>query len=328
MTDALKICLVAGEASGDALGAPLMAALTKEAGRPVQYSGVGGPMMAAQGLDSLFLMETLSVMGVAEVLPKLPMLVRCLKQVVRHIEMQKPDIVITIDAPDFAFRVVRKLRREAKNNRRPLPLLIHYIAPSVWAWRPGRAAKVAKLYDGLLCALPFEPPYFTRHEMAAVYVGHSVLERDLQVGDGVGFRAAHGILHGKKTLGLLFGSRRGEVKRVGPILRDATILLARTQPNLHLVVPIVPHLKNDIETLLSDVPLPSTVIVDEKADSFAAMDAALAVSGTVALELAVAGVPHAIAYRMNVMTAWLLRRLLRVRFAHLANIILEQGGRA
>jgi lipid-A-disaccharide synthase len=339
--DSLHVCLIAGEASGDFLGAGLMRAL-KENG-VVRFSGVGGPLMQAEGLISLFPMEELSVMGIAEILPRLPHLMRRIRQTADHIKTTKPDIVVTIDAPDFCFRVASRVKDphpdplpegeggthasewEGEGIKKK-PLMIHYVAPTVWAWRPERAAKIAKLYDGILCLLPFEPPYFEREGLKAIFVGHPILESGLGQGNGPAFRAAHGISADAEVLGLFFGSRRGELKRMGPVLREAAIRLAAEHSGLHIVSPTLPHLRDKVEGLLHGLPFPYTVIADlnQKNDAFAAMDAALATSGTVGLELAVAGVPHAIGYKTNALTAWIVRRKVMVRYAHLVNILLDQ----
>lgn len=174
----VHICLIAGEASGDILGASLIKELKKQFNNEFQHieiTGVGGNEMEKEGLKSLFPMRDLSVMGVIEVLPRLPLLIKRINQTATHIEKQRPDIVITIDSPDFCFRVVQEIK--ARNNYKPY--MVHYVAPTVWAWRPERAKKVAGLYDAVLCLYPFEPDYFTDEGMSACFTGHSVMENDL-----------------------------------------------------------------------------------------------------------------------------------------------------
>ncbi len=166
------ICVIAGEPSGDFLGGKLIAAL-KAVEPDARFSGVGGHHMAAAGLVSLFSYQQLAVMGIAEVLPKLPTLLARIRQTINHIKEAKPDVVVTIDSPDFSFRVLKAVRKMENP-----PKLIHYVAPTVWAWREGRAAKIAKFLDGLICLFDFEPPYFEKVGLKAVAVGHPLVEGD------------------------------------------------------------------------------------------------------------------------------------------------------
>lgn len=306
----LKITLIAGEASGDNLGGALMAAL--KAQRPdIAFSGIGGPQMEAQGLQSLFPMQELSLMGIAEIVPKLRKLLRRIDQTADFIADMKPDIVITIDAPDFCTRVVRKARP------RVAARFVHYVAPTVWAWRPERAAKMAALYDGLICLLPFEPAYFEKEGMSACFAGHPLLENSADVQN---FRAKHSITEDIPILGLLFGSRKGEFARTAPDIASAARMIVT--PQTVIVAPTLPHMQARVEALLDDMPCRCIVVTEDKQAAFAATDAAVAVSGTVALELAVAGVPHIIAYRMNPLTWKLVRPRIKLDYAHLANILL------
>ncbi len=186
MSTRISVYLIAGEPSGDVLGGRLIAGLKSLSGDNITISGVGGENMTAQRLQSLFPMQELSIMGIIEVVPKIPTLLARIKQTAADIIEKKPDVVVTIDAPDFCFRVAKRL---AGHN---IPI-VHYVAPSVWAWRPGRAKKVAALVDHVMCLLPFEPPYFTREGVDATFVGHSILESDADGGDGQAFRARHNI---------------------------------------------------------------------------------------------------------------------------------------
>lgn len=313
-----KVFMIAGEASGDALGASLMQGVDNRLAGGVCFVGVGGEGMMAQGLEPLFPMDDLSVMGVFEVLPRLPLLLKRIKETADAVERLKPDVLVTIDSPDFCFRVIKKLK--ARGCAVPV---VHYVAPSVWAWRPGRAAKVAKFLDHLLCLLPFEPPYFVREGLAATFVGHPVVTGGLDQGDGNAFRARHGIEAGQPVLCVLPGSRVGEVERLLPVFGEAVAKLAAQNPGLCVVTPTLRTLKNRVEQALSGWPVRTIVVeADEKADAFAASDAALAASGTVGLELALAHVPHIIAYRVNAVTAFLAKRLLKTPYVNLVNIIL------
>ncbi len=311
------VFLIAGEPSGDVLGALLMAAL-KETG-PVRFAGVGGPRMSEQGLDSMFEMSELSLMGLAEVLPHLPRLMRRIREAADGVRKSRPAVLVTIDSPDFSFRVAKRLKGEG------VPL-VHYVAPSVWAWKPGRARDIASFLDHLLALLPFEPPYFEAEGLACTFVGHPVVESRAGMGDGEAFRRRHGIPAAAPLVSVLPGSRRGETSRLLPVFSQTLSLLKQKRPDLRAVVPTLAAVSAEVSQAASGWPVPTKVIEgeDEKFDAFAASGAALAASGTVALELAMSGTPAVIAYKMNPLTAWLARRLIRVRFANLVNIILDR----
>lgn len=313
------IYLIAGEASGDRLGAGLMQALKQKAPE-LRFCGIGGPRMQAEGMDSLFPMEELAVMGLAEVLPRIPALRRRIHQTAADIAARKPDMLVTIDAPDFSFRVTRRVHEEMGMTR---PECIHYVAPSVWAWRPGRAKKLAMLYDHLLCLLPFEPPYFEREGLHATFVGHPVTVQGWDTGDGAAFRARRKIGPDAPLLGMLPGSRQGELARLLPVYAETVRRLRREFPALELVVPALPQWRDYLmlATRSWRVPVHLVMEEEEKKDAYAALDAALVKSGTGALELAAAGVPHAVAYRTNPLTAALVRRLLKVDTVTLVNLV-------
>ncbi|MBI4031447.1 MAG: lipid-A-disaccharide synthase [Proteobacteria bacterium] len=313
----MHICIIAGEMSGDYLGARLMEAIKKE--HPgVLFSGIGGPQMEKEGQQSLFPMSDLSVMGLTEVLPRIPLLRRRIAQTARHIRERKPGMVITIDSPDFSFRVAKLARPFCAK-------MYHYVAPTVWAWRAGRATKVAKLYDGVICLFPFEPPWFELEGMRAAFVGHPVMESCIGKADGGKIRRELSIPADAKVLGLLFGSRMGELNRTGPVLREAAHRYAKDNPDIHILSLTLPDLEREARNLLQGFPCATHIVTDHarKAECFAAMSAALATSGTVGMELAAAGVPHAIGYRMNALTWQIVRRKLSVKHAHLMNILFE-----
>ncbi|HEY9163471.1 MAG TPA: lipid-A-disaccharide synthase [Magnetovibrio sp.] len=314
------VFVVAGEHSGDALGASVMAAVSQKLGGHVRFAGVGGPDMQAAGLESLFPMEDLAVMGVFEVLPRLPLLLKRIKQTADAVERIKPQVMLTIDAPDFCFRVIKRLKARGVT----VPV-IHFVAPSVWAWRPGRAKKVAAFLDHLLCLLPFEPPYFEREGLKATFVGHPVVSSSIGDGDGPSFRARHKIADDAPLLCVLPGSRSGEVERLLPVFADTVAKLAPQFPGLNVVMPAVPHLEGRVQAATRSWPVPVFVVgAEQKADAYAAADAALAASGTVALELAMAALPNVIGYKLNALTAFLAKRLLTTRFVNLINIILDR----
>lgn len=313
------ICVIAGEPSGDFLGARLVGAV-KSLEADCTFSGVGGPQMEAAGLHSLFPYEDLAVMGIAEVLPKLPVLMARIGQTVRHIVDTKPDVVVTIDSPDFCFRVAKAVKRTMASP----PKIIHYVAPSVWAWREGRAKDISKFLDGLICLFDFEPPYFEKHGLKSIAAGHPLVEGGALEADGDAFREEAGIPKSETVVGMLFGSRRGEIRRIGPVLRDALSILNQRLTSLpHIVAPTLPHLRAGVIEILKDYPGQIHVITEPelKYGAFKSFDVAMAVSGTVGLELAALGVPHVIAYKMNPVTFQVLKRMVKTRYAHLANIM-------
>ncbi|WP_371821912.1 lipid-A-disaccharide synthase [Skermanella sp. TT6] len=296
-----------------------MAALKRRAGGPVRFAGIGGERMIAEGLDTLFPLHELSLMGIAELVPKLPNLIRRLAQTAAEIRRLRPDVVVTIDAPDFCFRIAKRLKGQG------IPF-VHYVAPSVWAWRPGRARKVARVLDHLLALLPFEPPYFEREGLPCTFVGHPIVEGGAASGDGARFRAAHGIATADRLLTVLPGSRRSEISRLLPDFRETIRLLAPRYPGLVIAVPTVPHVRDSVASEISSWPVRTILVEGDqgKYDAFAASEAALAASGTVALELALARLPAVIAYRMHPVTIGLYRRFIRVKYANLVNIMLDR----
>lgn len=313
----LHIVLIAGEPSGDALGASLIRSLKPNPG--IIISGVGGPKMEAEGLQSLFPIDDLAVMGIIEIVPSLKKILGLIDRTVEYIQQIRPDIVVTIDSPDFSFRVQKKVRATL---RADAPKQIHYVAPTVWAWREGRAEKIAKFLDGLICLFDFEPPYFEKQNLRSVAVGHPVVESEAGHGDGEAFRAAHRIPQDARAVGVFFGSRRGELKRHGELFRS---VMGTLPGGTHFIIPTLPHLKTQIEDILEGLDAPVIITTDpaEKWNAFAACHAAIAVSGTIGLELAAARVPHLIAYRMNPVTFNLARHLVKVKYAHLLNIMLD-----
>src|SRR5438045_1084036 len=210
------IFILAGEPSGDALGGALIRALRERTGGRVRVAGIGGESMAEQGFASLVPLSDLAVAGIAEVLPRAPLILRRVRETVQAIRQLRPDAVVTIDSSGFSWRIAHRLRRNGER----LPL-IHYVAPMVWAWRPARARRVARWYDHLLTLLPFEPPYFEAVGLACSYVGHPAIESGADRGDAARFRAIHGIADDELVLTVLPGSRGGEVRRLLPVFGAA-----------------------------------------------------------------------------------------------------------
>jgi lipid-A-disaccharide synthase len=298
-----------------------MAALRRRTGDRIAFAGIGGPRMMAEGLRPLFPMEELSVMGIAEIVPRIPHLLSRIRQTAAEVARLRPAALVTIDAPDFSFRVAERVQALSPETPR-----IHYVAPSVWAWRPGRAAKVAGFLDHLLALLPFEPPYFQVEGLACDFVGHSAIEGRSGSGDGAAFRRRHGIGDDRDILIMLPGSRRGELKRMLPLFIETLRRVVVSAGALAIVVPVPPYLAQSVREATSGSGLDILVIQDEgeKFDAFAAASAALAKSGTVTLELALSGVPTVIAYRINPLTHVIAERLATGKYAGLPNVILDR----
>lgn len=320
MAEKLRIFVIAGEASGDQLGGAFMRAM-KSAYPDAEFTGVGGRMMAAEGLHSLFPMEDLSVMGIAEVLPRLFKITARIRQTAKEILKQKPHAVLTIDSPDFCFRVVKKVKAKDKS----IPC-IHYVAPSVWAWRPGRAAKVARFLDHMLTLLPFEPPYFEEHGLHATFVGHPIVQRLQNRGNGERFREKYALKHDQPVLTMLPGSRMSELSRLLDKFCDTADIVLQNRSDAVIVIPTLPHLKGYISKFFTGKGINPLLVTqeDDKFDAFAASMIAIAASGTVSLELALADTPHIIAYKLSPLTAWLARTLVKTPYVNLINILLKR----
>jgi lipid-A-disaccharide synthase len=314
-----RIFLLAGEPSGDMLGGRLMRALHEQA-PDLSFAGVGGPRMVDEGLTSLFPMDELSLMGFAEILPHLPRLLARMRETVAAIDRFEPDMVLTIDSPGFALRLQHRLA-----GRRLLRL--HYVAPQVWAWRRGRAKHLVRDLDHLLALLPFEPPFFERYGLPCSFVGHPIIEEAGQRGDGARFRRRHGLVEDEPLLCLLPGSRRGEVANHLPVLEGAVTLLRQSFPGLRVVIPTLPAMAPGLRERVEGWPVPTLVLEDraERFDAYAASRLAIAASGTVSLEVALASVPFVTIYRTGPLTAWLARRLISVPHVNLVNLILDRA---
>lgn len=309
-----RIFVIAGEPSGDRLGAALMQGV-RALDPECEIAGIGGPGMTAEGLDSLFPMEILSVMGLTEVLPRLPDLLRRRDQAVAAISAMRPDVLVTIDSPDFCLRVASRAR--AAN---PQLKVVHYVAPSVWAWREGRAAKMARSVDHVLALLPFEPPYMEAAGMTCDFVGHPVVaEPQASEAEITAFRAAHG----EKIALVLPGSRRGEISRLGPVFGAA---LEQAPRDARVVVPTVAHLERAVREMVATWPGDPLVVVapEQKRAAFGAATAALAASGTVSLELAATNTPMIIAYDMSWLSRQIISRMMKIDTVTLVNLVAEE----
>ena len=313
MSGSLKLFLIAGEPSGDRLGAALMAGLKSLT--QVEFTGVGGPLMQAEGLESIFPMEELSVMGIAEVLPKYFPLKRRIRQAAKAVLASGAEALVTIDSPDFSLRVAALVKVA-----RPELRTIHYVAPSVWAWRPGRAAKMAKVIDHVLALLPFEPPYMTAAGMSCDFVGHPVVAEPLASPEERAAFAGQGPL-----LLALPGSRRGEVTRLAPVFGEVVARMKARHPDLRVALPTVRGVAGLVRDLAAGWAVTPEIIEDaaRKRGAFAAADVALAASGTVSLELAANACPMVVAYDMHPLTLWLMRRAALIDTVTLVNLVSE-----
>ncbi len=321
----MKLYLLAGEPSGDKLGGALLSAL-KTLRPDMELKGVAGPEMQAAGMDSLFPMEDLSVMGLAEVLPKYPELKRRLTQATADCLAFAPDALITIDAPDFSLRLARAVRE-----KNPDIKTIHYVAPSVWAWRAGRAEKMARHIDHVLALLPFEPPLMEKTGMTCDFVGHPVVAEPVaSTEDAKAFRKSHGI-GDAPLLMILPGSRRNEVQRLAPIFGETLRALATQNPTLRTVVPAAAPVASAVIEATANWPT-KPIVLDPRDDTnaaatkraaFRAADLALAASGTVSLELAANDTPMVIGYDMNWLTWAIMSRMVKVDTVTLVNLVTE-----
>jgi lipid-A-disaccharide synthase len=314
MGQRMRLFLIAGEPSGDRLGAALMSGL-RQLAPSVEFHGVGGPLMQAQGLTSLFPMEELSIFGIAEVLPKYFHLKRRIRETAAAALASQPSAVISIDSPDFCLRVAAIVKAAQPHMR-----TIHYVAPSVWAWRPGRAAKMARVIDHVLALLPFEPPYMTAVGMSCDFVGHPVVTEALATPEETALMAGEGPL-----ILALPGSRRGEVTRLAPVIGQVLAQIKAVHPMSRVALPTLRGVAGLVRDLTADWPIAPQIIEDPtlKRAAFAAADVAIAASGTVSLELAANACPMVIAYDMHPFSLWLMRRAARIDTVTLVNLVSE-----
>lgn len=314
----MKVYLIAGEPSGDLLGSRLMRAMADKC-PDVEFFGVGGESMAREGLQSLFDISDLAVMGLAEVIPSIPLVLKRISQTLNDIMEKKPDVVITIDSWSFCARVHKALRRKKTG----IPQ-VHYVAPQVWAWKKKRARTMYKYIDYLLTLFPYEPKYFTPYNLKTFFVGHPVIESSVVFGNKEDFRCRYGIDDNCKIMSILPGSRKTEIARLLPVFLDAVRIFKEKHPEFCYVIPTVHTVEDQVKKMVDESGLPIIVVNTESGryDAFKASDVAMAASGTVALELAMVNVPHFIAYRVAPFTAWIARHFLKIQFVNLSNILL------
>ncbi|WP_458524843.1 lipid-A-disaccharide synthase [Onishia taeanensis] len=317
----VRVYLVAGELSGDILGAGLMQALRARLGE-VEFRGIGGPRMLAQGIDSRYPLETLSVMGLVEVVKHLPELMRVRRALKRDALTWAPDIMIGIDAPDFTLGLERQLRAQGLTTA-------HYVSPSVWAWRQGRVKGIAKSVDAILTFLPFEAAFYERHGVPVAFVGHPLADELPLHNDRAGTRQALELGDAPEVLALLPGSRSNEIRFLGATFIAAAERLCRARPALRVVIPAAtPARRTEIEALLGDCPALEgrvTLLDGQAREAMVAADAVLLASGTAALEAMLCHRPMLVAYKMAPATHWLAQRLVKIEWISLPNLIAREA---
>lgn len=310
-----KVALVAGEASGDILGAGLMQALRTQ--HPdIEFIGVGGPLMQAQGLESFFPMERLAVMGLVEVLGRLRELLKRRKQLIEFLLAEQPDVFIGIDAPDFNLNIELKLRQQGIKT-------VHYVSPSVWAWRQKRVFKIKQACDLMLCLLPFEAQFYREHQVPVHFVGHPLADSIELEHDRNAARQQLQLDSTAPLVALMPGSRGGEVARLGALFLQTARLLHQRQPELRFVLPAANALRRvQLEALLADfADVPVTLLDGQPQLALQACDAVLIASGTATLEAMLFKRPMVVAYRLAGLTYRILKLMVKSRYFALPNLL-------
>ncbi|OZG70571.1 lipid-A-disaccharide synthase [Hahella sp. CCB-MM4] len=317
----LLIGIIAGEASGDLLGAGLIREL-KKLFPSARFEGIGGPQMMAEGFNSLFPMERLSIMGLVEVLGRLPELFSMRRQLLEHFTSRRPAVFIGIDAPDFNIGVELRLRAKGIKTA-------HYVSPSVWAWRQNRIFKIARAVDLMLTLLPFEAGFYRQHKVPVQFVGHPLAEMmplhpvKAEARERLGVSAKEG-----QIIAVLPGSRGGEVKMLGPVFIQTMLWLHKRRPQLTFLLPAAnPHRKKQIQMQLEQagVDLPLIIMDGHSRDVMQAADSILMASGTATLEAMLAKRPMVVAYKMAPLTYWIMKRLLKAKYISLPNLLADEA---
>ena len=317
MSRPLRVALVAGEASGDILGAGLMQAL-KQQHPQIEFIGVGGPRMEAEGLVSAFPMERLAVMGLVEVLGRLRELLARRKRLIRELVAARPDVFIGIDAPDFNLTLELKLRQAGIKT-------VHYVSPSVWAWRQKRVLKIRDACDLMLTLFPFEARFYLEHQVPVRFVGHPLANTIPLQADRVGAREALGLAPDEQVVALLPGSRGGEVARLGALFLDAAERLRALRPGIRFVLPCAnAERRAQLEAMLAGRNLPLLLLDGRSHEALAACDAVLIASGTATLEALLHKRPMVVAYKVAPLTYRILKRLVKSPYISLPNLLAER----
>jgi len=313
----LRVALVAGEASGDILGSGLMRAL-KARHPEVEFIGVGGPLMTSQGLDSIFPMERLAVMGLVEVLGRLPELLKRRKHLIAELIAARPDVFIGIDAPDFNLDVELKLRQAGIKT-------VHYVSPSVWAWRQKRVLKIRKACDLMLTLFPFEAQFYTEHDVPVRFVGHPLADDIPLEADRLAARETLHLPAQGAVVALMPGSRGGEVAKLGALFLDAAERLRSLRPDVHFVLPCAnAERRAQLENMLAGRDLPLSLLDGDSHLALAACDVVLIASGTATLEALLYKRPMVVAYKVAPLTYRILKRLVKSPYISLPNLLAQR----
>ncbi len=328
-----KIFIIAGEASGDLLGSKIMKSLiNNDKNVEITFCGIGGEKMEKEGLKSLFPMSDLSLMGFFEVLPKVFKLLKRIKQTVNTIIKEKPDAILTIDSPGFCFRVMEKLKCKDKKFFDSVKK-IHLIAPSVWAYKEKRAKRISKIYDLLLCILPFEPPYFEKYGLKTEYIGHPIFDDDTKYSTKYSksdLSKNYSVSYDDIIIILTPGSRESEVERIYPIMIKAINILKErycyTYKDYHIFTFANNHTRDLVDFTAHEYEFKTKIITNEteKAKILSCANVALAKSGTNTFEFNIYGVPLVITYTFNWFTNKIVKRVVKIKYANLVNILANQ----
>ena len=309
------IYVVAGEPSGDILAARLIHVL-KERDKNIRFAGVGGESMRDAGVNSLFPIRDLAVMGFVEVVPSIPRILRRMNEIVAEVKRLKPDVVVTVDSFSFSIRLLKRLKKECPSVKR-----VHYVAPQVWVWKKGRAKKLKGIVDQLLMLLPFEEKYFKPHGVPCTFVGHPVIESGADKGDAAWFFKKYPVKN--KVLCLMPGSRRSETKFLLPVYKDMLAIMKKREIDITVVVPTVSTVADDVKKAVRKWPYPVLIIEGQKNryDAFSASYAGVFASGTATLEGVMAKLPHFITYRVTRISYLIMRAVIKIKFVNLINIM-------
>ena len=317
----IKIYMIATEPSGDVIGSNLIKSLKKTKNNRVKVFGIGGPKMIKSGLTkSLFQIKKLSIFGIFEIIPKIYKVFSLLKMTEKDLIKIKPNVLVTIDSPDFNFRVLKRI-----SNKIPFTKKIHYVAPTVWAWRSGRAKYLSNYIDKLLTILPFEKKYFTKYNLNTKFVGHPVYEiRKYKTINKKNLYFKYKIKNGCKIISFLPGSRLSELKKSIPVLIETINLIKnRSDLNIHVLFYILPHLKKYFNKYNFDFPY-SLVDETDKYDAFKISNAAISSSGTVAVELSYFSIPTIVIYKLNFLSYLIAKIFVKIKHANLLNILAKK----